>query len=231
MRTGGDLVGRAGSRPDWVTPRRVWAVGAGLALAAALVVPPGVGGAARAAAAWDAATLAPLGLPWWVILRADPAATRRRAAAADAGRVALLLSAVGTSAGALATAVLLFRAPPGSTPRTDWWQVGLGLWALTSAWVFLHTAYALHYAHLYYRDGDARGAGGAPGALRFPGGPPAELDFAYFAFTVGMTFQTSDVTVASGAMRRTVLGHAVLAFGFNTVILALAVSLLGSLVG
>jgi uncharacterized membrane protein len=231
MRPGNDRHGRAGFGPDWVTLRRVWVVGAGLAVLAALVVPPGVGLAVRAAAAWDAATLALLGLPWWGILRADAAATRRRAAAAAPGRLALLLSAVGTSAVALAAAVALLRAPPGATPLADGLRVGLGLWALSGAWAVLHTAYALHYAHLYYRAGDASGAGGAPGGLQFPGAPPAELDFAYFAFTIGMCFQTSDVTIVGGGMRRAALGHAVLAFGFNTVILALAVSLLGPLVG
>ena len=59
--------------------------------------------------------------------------------------------------------------------------------------------------------------------LDFPGGAPAGVDFAYFAFTIGMTFQTSDVTISSRVLRRWVLGHAVLAFGFNTVILAMAV--------
>ncbi len=56
------------------------------------------------------------------------------------------------------------------------------------------------------------------------------MDFAYFAFTMGMTFQTSDVVIANGTMRRVALAHAVLAFGFNTVIVALSISLLGNLV-
>ena len=74
------------------------------------------------------------------------------------------------------------------------------------------------------------GSDGAPGGLDFPGGPPAEMDFAYFAFTLGMTFQTSDVTIVSAEMRRVALGHAVIAFAFNTVILALAVSVLGNVI-
>jgi uncharacterized membrane protein len=230
MPTAVGLAGRARSRLDSLTPRRIWIVGAAYALVTALLIPGNVGIALRAAAAWDVATLALLGLPWWVIMRADPETTRRRAATADPGRLALLLSAVVASAVALATAVALFKAPRGAQPPADWVEIGLGLWALTSAWAVLHTAYALHYAHLYYRDGNVSASEDIPDGLQFPGGPPAEIDFAYFAFTLGMTFQTSDVVIANGTMRRVALGHAVLAFGFNTVIVALSVSLLGNLV-
>jgi uncharacterized membrane protein len=230
MLTAVGLAGQARSRLDTLTPRRNWVVGAVCAVVTALAIPANVGIALRAAAAWDVATLGLLGLPWLVIMRADAETTRRRAATADPGRVALLLSAVGASAVALVTAVALFQAPRDAQPLANWLHVGIGLWTLTSAWAFLHTAYALHYAHLYYRDGNASPADAVSDGLQFPGGPPAEMDFAYFAFTLGMTFQTSDVVIANGTMRRVALGHAVLAFGFNTVIVGLSVGLLGNLI-
>ena len=88
------------------------------------------------------------------------------------------------------------------------------------SWALLHTSYAMYYAHLYYRD--PRKAGG----MEFPGeGEPAAPDFAYFAFTLGTAFATSDVRVSSGKVRRTVLSHSVLAFFYNTTILALVVNL------
>jgi uncharacterized membrane protein len=99
--------------------------------------------------------------------------------------------------------------------------------AVASAWALTHTAYTLRYAHLYYRE-DADGVGG----LSFPGNtPPAYLDFAYFAFTIGMCFQTSDVTITSRPIRRAVLGHSVLSFVYNTTILATAVSLVIGFLG
>jgi uncharacterized membrane protein len=74
---------------------------------------------------------------------------------------------------------------------------------------------------LYYRD-DGDGEGG----LEFPGREaPAYFDFAYFAFTVGMCFQVSDVTVSSRNLRRAVLGHALLSFAYNTAIIAVAINL------
>ena len=90
-----------------------------------------------------------------------------------------------------------------------------------------HTAYTLRYAHLYYRD-DHDGVGG----LTFPGNAaPTYFDFAYFAFTIGMCFQTADVSITSRRFRRAVMAHAVLSFAYNTTILATAVSLIVGFLG
>lgn len=70
------------------------------------------------------------------------------------------------------------------------------------SWALLHTSYAMYYAHLYYCTPDK------PGGMVFPGEEePTALDFAYFAFAVGTAFATSDVSVSSGKVRRTVLGR------------------------
>jgi uncharacterized membrane protein len=92
--------------------------------------------------------------------------------------------------------------------------------AVAAAWLLAHTAFALHYAHLYYRYR------GRPGGLTFAGGAPDDGDFAYFSFTIGMTYQTADVTITGRGLRRVALAHALLAFVFNTLILALAVNVL-----
>ncbi len=96
----------------------------------------------------------------------------------------------------------------------------LALYALgvVMAWLVLHTSYALLYAYLYYRTNEE--------GLEFPGGDaPDKLDFTYFAFTVGTTFAVSDVSVVRRAFRRAVLGHTVLSFAYNTVIIALVINL------
>ena len=101
---------------------------------------------------------------------------------------------------------------------------GLAFWAVVSAWAVTHTAFTLRYAHLYYDDS------GGKGGLDFPGGePPDDFDFAYFAFTVGMCFQVSDVAVSRSAFRRWVLAHALLSFAYNTAIVALTINLLADL--
>ena len=98
---------------------------------------------------------------------------------------------------------------------------GKGAVAVFIAWLLTHTAYALRYAHLYYRD-DEEGVGG----LQFPGdGPPDAFDFAYFAFTIGMCFQVSDVVISSRQLRRAALFHGCLSFAYNTAVLALALNI------
>jgi uncharacterized membrane protein len=92
---------------------------------------------------------------------------------------------------------------------------------LAIAWLFSNTIYALHYAHLYYR-------GGSSGGLKFAGdGDPDYADFVYFAFTLGMTFQTSDVDITTPPMRRIVTVHSLAAFVFNIGVLAFTINVLG----
>ena len=94
---------------------------------------------------------------------------------------------------------------------------------LAIAWVFSNTVYALHYAHLAYGD-EAKCSG-----LSFPGtDEPLYWDFVYFAFTLGMTFQTSDVTVSDRGIRRVVTMHSLAAFVFNIGVLAFTINVLGS---
>ena len=93
---------------------------------------------------------------------------------------------------------------------------------LAIAWVFSNTVYALHYAHLAY--GDELQCKG----LSFPGtNEPLYWDFVYFAFTLGMTFQTSDVTVSDQRIRRVVTLHCLAAFVFNIGVLAFTINVLG----
>ena len=106
-------------------------------------------------------------------------------------------------------------------PRAEQELVLLCLLAVVTAWILCHTTYTVRYAHLYYRDD------GDLGGLGFPGTEmPCLLDFAYYAFTIGMCFQVSDVTVTQHQMRQATLGHALLSFVFNTLVLALALNLL-----
>lgn len=95
---------------------------------------------------------------------------------------------------------------------------------LTFAWLFSNTVYALHYAHLAY----CRPGKGAVG-IEFPGTPePVYWDFIYFGYTLGMTFQTSDVTISDQRIRRFVTLHCFGAFVFNIGVLAFTINVLGS---
>lgn len=93
-------------------------------------------------------------------------------------------------------------------------------------WAFANTIYALHYAHAFY-SADPE-TGGDRGGLNFPGtNGPGYPDFAYFAFTLGMTFQTSDVEITAPAIRKAALLHSFAAFVFNIGVIAFTINVLG----
>jgi uncharacterized membrane protein len=145
-----------------------------------------------------------------------PDMLRRRAASGDEGVALILLLAMTAVAVSLAAIVLLLNGPGGGSALER--SVAPG--SVPLGWATLHTLLAFHYAHLYYRP-DEDGEGG----LSFPGGQdPAAWDFLYFAFTIGMTAQVSDVVATTGSMRRVILFHGIGSFFYNTVILALAVN-------
>lgn len=154
------------------------------------------------------------------LFRADADQMRRRAADNDANRIGLLAITV------LLSLVILFAvgtliASPGKLDRAD---VILIVATLALAWLFANMVFTLHYAHLYYLQKDGRDQRG----IEVPGvHEPGYWDFLYFAFTLGMTFQTSDITISGAHMRRVVLGHCMAAFVFNMGILAFTVNAIG----
>jgi uncharacterized membrane protein len=175
----------------------------------------------RAIAGFDAASSTLLALSWWIIGPADAVETRRRASSDDPGRTLVWLLVLLSSAVSLFAATVVLGGARSLDAEARDAVVSLCLWAVCSAWLLTHSAFTLRYARLYYRD-DEEGVGG----LVFPGErPPADFDFAYFAFTIGMCFQVSDVTISSPVIRRTVLMHAIISFAYNTTILALALNL------
>jgi uncharacterized membrane protein len=186
-----------------------------------LVLPSQLGWALRAVAGWDVAASVIGALCWSIIVPHDNDGTQRTAAAEDPGRHAVWWLILGASALSLfASSFVLHQA---KHQRVELQSVfaAMCLFAVGSAWALTHTAYALRYAHLFYRD-----HGGGVGGLEFPQqSRPDYFDFAYFAFTIGMCFQVSDVTISGGHLRRTVLGHAVLSFAYNTAILAVTLNL------
>lgn len=154
------------------------------------------------------------------LLKADPEQMRRTAESNDANRAGLLAITV------LLSLVILFAvgtliAGPDKLDRAD---IILIVATLALAWLFANMVFTLHYAHLYYLEVGGKDQGG----IEVPGvKEPGYWDFLYFSFTLGMTFQTSDVTISGAHMRRVVLGHCVAAFVFNMGILAFTVNAIG----
>jgi uncharacterized membrane protein len=170
---------------------------------------------------WDIGGLTLLALAWLAITGCDAELTRKRAASEDPGRKTVYVLVTLTSAVSLFAAVALAHRAKSMMQADATTAALFCIVTVAISWAVTHVAFTLRYAHLYYRE-DAEGVGG----VEFPGGRrPTYFDFAYFAFTIGMTFQTSDVTISSATIRQTVLLQAVLAFAYNTAILAFALNL------
>jgi uncharacterized membrane protein len=173
--------------------------------------------------AWDVGVLLYLALVAAMAIRSDNAAIQRRADEEDAGAAAVLIL---TMAAAAASFIAIGAELHGLKDGKSFEGLRLGLAGATIllSWIFVHTMFALHYAHDYYAGADDRGG------LDFPHDKtPDYWDFAYFAFTMGAASQTSDVAVTAKRMRRFVLAHTVLSFLFNTTVLALGVNVGASL--
>jgi uncharacterized membrane protein len=173
--------------------------------------------------AWDIAAVVFLVATWTHIAGLDAAATAADAKREDPTRagadLAVLVAAV---ASLVAVGYVIVVANANSSLERDL-VVGLSVASVVASWALVHTVFTLRYARLYYNDNE-------PGGVdNHQPDPPQFTDFAYMAFTVGMTFQVSDTEVTSSALRAQVLRHALLAYLFGTVIIALTINLVAGL--
>lgn len=172
-----------------------------------------------ALAGFDVAAVLFLSLSLPLLRSRQSALIEEHARLNDANRATLLVVT------AIVAAVLLLAIAAVTVgQRPELFAKGLVITTLVLAWLFINTVYAVHYAHLAYTlPGE-----GCTG-VEFPGrSEPGYWDFLYFAFTLGMTFQTSDVTITDGRIRRVVTVHCLAAFVFNIGVLAFTINVLGS---
>lgn len=152
-----------------------------------------------------------------MFLRSDALSIRERARNEDEGYWGFLLS----SAVVAVTVLVALAGELHGSKQADSFQIVVAVCSLILSWLFMNTMFALHYAHEFYGD-----SGTAHVGLDFPGTvDPDYWDFVYFAFVIGMTFQVSDVQIKSREIRRVALVHAVIAFFFNVIVLALSVNI------
>ncbi len=178
---------------------------------------------------WNTFALTGILLTWSRIILADVKTAIATAKLQDTSRSIIFGTVLLGACGSLfAVAYLLStaKAVPGTRAVE---HVALAAITVVCSWFLIHTTFTMHYAHAYYRRIDERGGRGY--GLNFPDcDEPDFLDFAYFSFVIGMTFQVSDVAITSSGIRRLSLVHALLSFLFNTIILALAINVASGLV-
>jgi uncharacterized membrane protein len=184
-------------------------------------------GMTRALIGWNGGILVFLSFSFLYMLGADSHCMKRRAIDHDEGRHVMLvitvLAAI-ASVTALAAELSVAKGQPGAELR-----VALAAGTVVLSWLFVQITYAMHYAHVYYlaEDGSPQHQGG----LDFGYGDeePDYWDFVHFSIVIGATSQTADIVFKSKEMRRVGTLHSLVAFGFNTAILATMINLAANL--
>ena len=202
-----------------IRPRLFISLGIGALVSVVLTVFTDWRTATRLLVGWDIYVGLYLALVAHLMSGAEIERIRARAAVEDEGQFAILMLTVVAALASLGAIFSELGIGTGRRPA----HVVLAALTILLSWAFIHTIFALHYAHEFY-DEDIGGG------LAFPGGEtePDYWDFVYFSFVIGMTSQVSDVGVTHKEIRRTVAAHGVVSFVFNAALLALTVNIAAS---
>lgn len=220
----------SGSAPDLANLRpaaRLWHLHLRLIISAAIGVAIAVlleafslRWSTRILIGWDIGVALYLALVCRLMAHELIAKIRRRAAVNDEGAIALLI--ITTVATMMTFAAVVAELGHARGP----YQIALGIGTILLSWAFIHSVFALHYAHEYYGAGRDNQTGG----LAFPGKEePDYWDFLYYALVVAMTAQVSDVQITDKTLRRLTTAHGTISFFFNAAVLALAVNIVSGL--
>jgi len=171
---------------------------------------------------WDVAVLIYLAWTWGAVQGLDPEVTAQQAKREDPSTPVADLVVIGAGTAMLAAVGFALAKAGEATGGMKAFLVTLGLVSVVLSWAVVHTVFALKYARAYYSE--------PAGGIEFnENEPPNYIDFAYYAFTIGMTFQVADTNITSRAVRRTTLHHALLSYLFGSVLLGLVINVVATL--
>lgn len=179
---------------------------------------------------WLCFAITHLFLSWYTIFSQHPLEVKKIASNQDSSRTWIFIFILLAAIASLCAVILLLQSSKTLKGINLADHIILSLGSVVCAWCLVHTLFIFRYTHLFYNSdtegGNTRGKG-----LEFPNEKtPDYLDFAYFSFVLGMTFQVSDVEISSRRIRRLALLHSLISFIFNTVILALSINIISGLV-
>ena len=171
---------------------------------------------------WDVAVVTYLAWTWSAIQGLDPKVTAELAKREDPSTPVADLVVIGAGTAMLAAVGFALVKAGEATGGMKAYLVTLGLVSVVLSWMVVHTVFALKYARAYYSE--------PAGGIEFnEDEPPNYIDFGYYAFTIGMTFQVADTNITTRAVRRTTLHHALLSYLFGTVLLGLVINVVATL--
>jgi uncharacterized membrane protein len=198
------------------------ALAAALGIAAGFVATLFIGWQASILVGWDAAAVCFLLWTWLTVGRLDAAGTKRHANIEDRSRRTIEGIVLAAGVALLAAVALVLLRAGQSHGGTKASLITIGVISVGLSWATVHTVFMLRYTRSHYQSPE--------GGVDFnEKDPPAYLDFAYLAFTIGMTFQVSDTNLTTKAIRRIALSHALMSYLFGAVIVALAINVVASL--
>ncbi len=171
---------------------------------------------------WDVAVVLYLAWTWSTVWRLDPGDTARLAKREDPSTPVAELVILGAGIAVLAAVGFALVKAGQTSGGLKAYLVSIGLVSVVLSWAVVHTVFALRYARAYYSE--------PVGGIAFnEAEPPNYIDFAYYSFTVGMTFQVADTNITMRAIRRTTLHHALLSYLFGAVLLGLVINVVATL--
>lgn len=176
---------------------------------------------------WNAGVWGYLATLWWMMARATSEQVKRRAAIEDENDTVILVIICVAAVSSIGAVVLGLANTKDFLPGPKELRYMFTGMTVLGSWFLVGTIFALHYARLFYACAIDR----LP--LRFPDDEknPDYWDFLYFSFTMAVAVQTSDVSVMTRSMRKTVLMQSVLTFLFNSAILGLSINIAAGLIG
>lgn len=186
----------------------------------------------RILAGWISSVICFIGLVLLMMSYASPLKTRYLAQRQEAQHWVIFLLVVSTALTSIfAIALMLANNSKDALTFQKTIHIGLSAIAILCSWVLTHIMFTLHYATCYYREDEFNQEADYAGGLAFPTEEMLDyFDFMYFSFTIGMTSQTSDVSITSRFMRRLALSHGFVSFLFYSVIISLTIGVIGGLI-
>ena len=181
---------------------------------------------------WSSFAFTTLLLLWITIITARIHEVKYIAKKVDSSRTIVFIFVLFAAVISLFAVIILLKILPDTQQKGYRYHVGFSIISVVLSWFLIHTVFAFRYAHLFYTCHleEKNISKETEGGLEFPGeSSPDYMDFAYFSIVIGMTFQVSDVQITSKQIRRLALFHGLISFVYNTVILALCVSIISVL--
>lgn len=174
---------------------------------------------------WDAFSLSLLIMTWITFFITSAKQIRIQSKVQDPNKSVIFIIILICTLASFLTVLLLIVTKKQSDSKAAW-ELPIAVAAMIFSWLLIHTSFTLRYAHIFYGDHETEPNTHA-GGLEFPGDIlPDYLDFAYYSFVLGMTFQVSDVQITSRRFRRMALLHGLISFIFDTIMIALTINIL-----